>query len=136
MNLSFFSFLDFAWTCKHKSLQVYEQGIVKEVEVGQIYTGKIVKILDFGAIAEIGPKKSGMIHISQIADHHVDKIEDELSMGQEVTVRVREIDSMRRINLTMKLDDRNNSSRPERRPRRDNQKPRGGSDRRDFQKRR
>lgn len=84
------------------------QGIVKEVTPGEIYTGKVVKIMDFGAIVEILPKKSGMVHISQITDHHVNKVEDELSIGQEVTVKVKEIDNMGRINLTMRLHDENN----------------------------
>ena len=80
------------------------EDIVKEVKAGEIYEGEVVKLMDFGAFVQFLPGKSGMVHISQITDHHVNKIEDELKMGQKVKVKVREIDDRGRINLTMKLE--------------------------------
>ena len=85
------------------------RGIVEEIEPGSIYEGEVVKLFDFGAIVEILPGKSGMVHISQIADHRVEDINSELEIGQKVKVKVVNIDDMGRTNLTMQLDKPNNS---------------------------
>lgn len=78
------------------------KNIVKEVEPGEIYTGEVVNILDFGAFVRILPGKEGLVHISQLAPWHVNKVEDIVSEGDAVKVKVREIDEKGRINLTMK----------------------------------
>ena len=76
------------------------EGLVKEAEVGQIYTGKVVRIMDFGAFVEILPGKDGLVHISQLADYRVERVEDEVSVGDEITVMVTELDRLGRINLS------------------------------------
>lgn len=76
--------------------------LTKEPEVGEIYAGKITKILDFGAFAEFLPGKEGLIHISQLADQHVNKVEDEVNVGDEVKVQLIGIDEMGRYNLSRK----------------------------------
>ena len=77
--------------------------LVAEPEVGKVYDGKVVKIMPFGAFVEFMPGKDGMVHVSQIADHRVENVEDELSVGQEVKVQLTEVDSQGRNNLTMKI---------------------------------
>ena len=76
--------------------------IVREPEVGAVYTGKVIRIMDFGAFIEFLPGKEGLCHISQIENRRVNKVSDVLSVGDEVTVRITEIDSKGRINLSMK----------------------------------
>lgn len=78
------------------------QDIVKEVEVGEIYTGKIVKIMPFGAFVELLPGKDGLVHISQLTIERLEKVEDQFKVGDEVRVIVKEIDKMGRINLSRK----------------------------------
>jgi len=70
-----------------KAIEIIER-LTKEVEVGDIYTGKVTRILDFGAFVEILPGKEGMVHISELANYRVDKIEDEVKVGDEITVVV------------------------------------------------
>ncbi|QET99710.1 polyribonucleotide nucleotidyltransferase [Providencia stuartii] len=76
--------------------------ITAEVEVGRVYQGKVTRIVDFGAFVAIGGGKEGLVHISQIADKRVEKVTDYLQMGQEVPVKVLEIDRQGRIRLSMK----------------------------------
>lgn len=76
--------------------------VVKDVEVGDIYTGKVVRITSFGAFIEILNGKEGLLHISNIAHERVEKVEDVLSIGDEVLVKVIEIDNQGRINLSRK----------------------------------
>jgi len=76
--------------------------LTKEVQVGEVYTGKVVRIMNFGAFVEILPGKDGMVHVSQIANERVENVEDVLHIGDEVKVKVVEIDSMGRVNLSMK----------------------------------
>ena len=76
------------------------EGLVKDVEVGEIYTGKVTRIMDFGAFVEILPGKEGLVHISQLADYHVDRVEDEVHSGDEIKVMVTEIDRLGRVNLS------------------------------------
>ncbi|MEG2983291.1 MAG: polyribonucleotide nucleotidyltransferase [Peptostreptococcaceae bacterium] len=76
--------------------------IVVEAEVGQTYTGKVTRIMNFGAFVEILPGKEGLLHISHIAHERVNKVEDVLNVGDEVTVKVSEIDEKGRVNLSRK----------------------------------
>ncbi|MEE9198730.1 MAG: polyribonucleotide nucleotidyltransferase, partial [Dehalococcoidia bacterium] len=76
------------------------EGLTKDVEVGTIYTGKVTRIMNFGAFVEILPGKDGMVHISELADRRIDRVEDEVKVGDEITVMVVEIDRMGRINLS------------------------------------
>ncbi|MCK5870518.1 MAG: polyribonucleotide nucleotidyltransferase [Methyloprofundus sp.] len=76
--------------------------ITAEVEVGKIYEGKVVRLIDFGAFVTILPGKDGLVHISQITNEHVDKVSDKLSEGDIVKVKVLEIDRQGRVRLSMK----------------------------------
>lgn len=76
--------------------------ITAEIEVGRIYNGSVTRIVDFGAFVAIGGGKEGLVHISQIADKRVDKVTDHLQMGQEVPVKVIEVDRQGRIRLSIK----------------------------------
>ncbi len=76
--------------------------ITADVEVGQIYEGKVARIMDFGAFVTLLPGRDGMVHISQIADERVEKVADRMSVGDTVKVKVMEIDRQGRIRLTMK----------------------------------
>lgn len=76
--------------------------LVADVELGKIYTGKVTRIVDFGAFVSIIGGKEGLVHVSQIADHRVEKVSDYLKVGQEVNVKVLEIDRQGRIRLSMK----------------------------------
>lgn len=78
------------------------EDIVAEVEVGAIYEGTVVKLMDFGAFVRVLGNTDGLVHISQIADHRVEKVSDELSEGQKVKVKVLEIDRSGKIRLSMK----------------------------------
>ena len=76
--------------------------IAKIIEVGGIYNGKVTRIMPFGAFVDIGGGNEGLLHISKISSKRVEKVEDILSVGDEVTVKVSEIDNQGRINLNMK----------------------------------
>jgi len=76
--------------------------ITADVEAGQIYEGKVVRIMDFGAFVAILPGRDGMVHISQICDERVQSVSDKLAVGDVVKVRVMEIDKQGRIRLSMK----------------------------------
>jgi len=78
------------------------EDIVKEVEVGEIYDGKIVKIMPFGAFVQLLPGKDGLVHISQLTAERLEKVEDKFNVGDEIKVIVKEIDKMGRINLSRK----------------------------------
>ena len=78
------------------------EGIVKEIEVGEVYLGKVVRIMPFGAFVELLPGKDGMVHISKLENHRVEKVEDVVSVGDEIVVMVAEIDQQGRINLSRK----------------------------------
>ena len=75
------------------------EGIAKDIEVGDVYLGKVVRIMNFGAFIELTPGKDGMLHISKMADHRVEKVEDVMNIGDEIEVKVSEIDSQGRVNL-------------------------------------
>ncbi|ELR66162.1 Polyribonucleotide nucleotidyltransferase [Photobacterium marinum] len=76
--------------------------ITADVEVGRIYTGKVMRIVDFGAFVSVIGAKEGLVHISQISQERIEKVADHLEMGQEVKVKVLEIDRQGRIRLSMK----------------------------------
>ena len=78
------------------------EGIVKEIEVGEVYLGKVVRIMPFGAFVELLPGKDGMVHISKLARERVEKVEDVVNIGDDILVKVIEIDDKGRINLTRK----------------------------------
>ena len=71
----------------HRAIEIIE-ALTKDVEVGAIYTGKVTRLLAFGAFVEILPGKEGMVHISELANYRVEKIEDEVKVGDEITVKV------------------------------------------------
>jgi polyribonucleotide nucleotidyltransferase len=74
-------------------------GIVKDPEVGDVYNGKVVKIVQFGAFIELSPGKEGLIHISKLSEKRVNSVEDIINVGDKVEVKVKEIDNQNRINL-------------------------------------
>ena len=76
--------------------------LTKDVEVGEIYEGTVTRLMNFGAFIEILPGKEGLLHISKMAKHRVEKVEDEMNVGDKVRVKVTEIDSQNRINLSRK----------------------------------
>lgn len=85
-----------------KKAVAWIQNIVKEVEPGEVYEGKVVRLMDFGAFVEILPGKDGLVHISQLANYRVNKVEDVVKIGDTLKVQVSEIDEQGRINLTHK----------------------------------
>ena len=85
----------------YKAIEMIE-GITAEAEPGKIYTGKVTRLMNFGAFVEILPGKEGLVHISQLSTEHVDKVEDVVSVGDEIVVKVTEIDNKGRINLSRK----------------------------------
>jgi len=84
-----------------KAIKIIEN-LTKEVEQGEIYTGKVTRLFNFGAMVEILPGKEGLIHISELADYHVPQVEDVVKVGDEVMVKVIGIDNSGRINLSRK----------------------------------
>lgn len=84
-----------------KALKIIE-GLTKDVTEGEIYLGKVVRIMNFGAFVEILPGKEGLVHISKLDKKRVEKVEDIVSVGDEVLVKVTEIDKQGRINLSRK----------------------------------
>ncbi len=86
------------------------KSIVTDLEPGMIMTGKVVRIMNFGAFVELAPNKDGMVHISKLSDKRVGKVEDVVNIGDEVTVKVIEIDKMGRVNLSMRPQDLNPKS--------------------------
>ncbi|MBL7326184.1 S1 RNA-binding domain-containing protein, partial [Escherichia coli] len=74
-------------------------GIVEEAEVGKIYTGKVVNLVDFGAFVNFMGGKDGLVHVSEIKNERVEKVSDALSEGQEVKVKVLEIDPRGKVRL-------------------------------------
>lgn len=85
-----------------KTVMARIEDITAEVEAGAVYTGKVTRLADFGAFVAIVGNKEGLVHISQIAEERVEKVSDYLQVGQEVQVKVVEIDRQGRIRLTMR----------------------------------
>lgn len=86
----------------HKAMSIIED-IVREVEVGGIYKGKVTRLMNFGAFVEVLPGKEGLVHISQLANARVEKVEDVVKIGDELEVKVVEIDRQGRVNLSHKV---------------------------------
>ncbi len=106
------------------------EGIVEEAEVGKIYNGKVVNIVDFGAFVNFMGGKDGLVHVSEMKNERVEKPSDVVSEGQEVKVKVLEIDQRGKVRLSMRVVDQETGEELEdTRPPREN-KPRGGGDRR------
>ena len=104
------------------------KGIVEEAEVGKVYDGKVVNLVDFGAFVNFMGGKDGLVHVSEIKNERVEKVSDELSEGQAVKVKVLEIDQRGKVRLSMRVVDQETGeeledTRPAREPRGD--KPRG-----------
>ncbi len=78
------------------------ESLVREVAVGEVFLGKVVRIMTFGAFVQLLPGKDGLVHISKLDRHRVNKVEDVVNIGDEILVRVEEIDDKGRINLTRK----------------------------------
>ena len=76
------------------------ENLTKEAKIGDIYTGKVVRIMGFGAFIQILPGQDGMVHISELSDHRVESVEDEIEMGQELTVQVIDVDPQGKISLS------------------------------------
>lgn len=105
-----------------RAIEIIE-GLTKEIEIGAIFTGKVSRILNFGAMIEILPGKEGLVHVSELADYRVAKVEDVVKVGDEVTVKVIDVDHMGRINLSRKAM----FEKPgEERPREPRRPPQGG----------
>ena len=103
------------------------KGIVAEPEVGTIYTGKVASIVDFGAFVTFMPGKDGLVHVSEIKNERVENVRDVLSEGQEVKVKLLEVDQRGKVRLSMRLVDQETGEElPDTRPPRE---PREGGDR-------
>jgi polyribonucleotide nucleotidyltransferase len=76
------------------------RGLTDEVEVGRIYRGKVVRIMPFGAFVEVLPNQDGLVHISQLTDHRVERVEEVVNVGDQIMVKATEIDSQGRLNLS------------------------------------
>ena len=104
-----------------RAIEIIE-GLTKEIEAGAIYTGKVSRILNFGAMVEILPGKEGLVHISELAENRVAKVEDVVKVGDEITVKVIDVDHMGRVNLSRKAmfekpgEERPRAPRPDSRP--------------------
>ena len=82
-----------------KAISIIES-LTKDVEIGTTYTGKVTRLMPFGAFVEVLPGKDGMVHISELADYRVDKVEDVVKVGDELTVKVIDIDNMGKVRLS------------------------------------
>src|SRR4051794_35286201 len=112
------------------------RSIVAEPEVGQIYTGKVASVVDFGAFVTYMPGKDGLVHVSEIKNERVENVRDVLAEGQEVKVKLLEVDQRGKVRLSMRLVDQETGeelpdTRPPREPRGDREGGGGGRDRGD-----
>lgn len=85
---------------KAKKARSIIQGMTRKLNAGDVFVGQVTRIIPIGAFVEFLPGKEGMIHISQLADYRVGKVEDEVALGDEVIIKIREIDNRGRVNLT------------------------------------
>jgi polyribonucleotide nucleotidyltransferase len=76
------------------------KGLTDEIEVGKIYRGKVVRIMPFGAFVEVLPNQDGLVHISKLTDHRVERVEEVANVGDEIMVKATEVDSQGRLNLS------------------------------------
>ena len=110
-----------------KAIQMIRD-LTREVEIGEIYTGKVVRTTDFGAFVELLPGKDGMVHISELANYRVPSVEDEVNVGDDITVMVIEVDSTGRVRLSRRalLSDGDSDEDPLEAARRRQRAGRGG----------
>lgn len=87
------------WTAAVVAVQIIET-IAKDPEVGAFYKGRVTRLMNFGAFVEIAPGKEGLVHISKLDTKRVERVEDVVPVGDEIIVKVTEIDSQGRINLS------------------------------------
>lgn len=78
------------------------EALTKDPEPGSVYLGKVTRLMNFGAFVEILPGKEGLVHISQLAEERVNRVEDVVNVGDEIMVKITEIDKLGRINLSHK----------------------------------
>ncbi|SFR81230.1 polyribonucleotide nucleotidyltransferase [Sphingomonas jatrophae] len=111
---------------KIEAAKAWIQGIVAEAEVGKIYNGKVVNLVDFGAFVNFMGGKDGLVHVSEIRNERVEKVADVLKEGQEVKVKVLEIDPRGKVRLSMRVVDQETGAELEdNRPAREPREPRG-----------
>jgi len=115
---------------KIEAARKWIQGITQEAEVGKVYDGKVVNLVDFGAFVNFMGGKDGLVHVSEIKNERVAKVSDVLSEGQEVKVKVLEIDQRGKVRLSMRVVDQETGAeledtRPAREPREGGDRPRG-----------
>jgi polyribonucleotide nucleotidyltransferase len=89
------------------------EGLTAEVEIGRIYEGTVLKILDFGAIVQVLPGRDGLLHVSQIANERVNQVSDYLKEGQQIRVKAIEADDKGRLRLSMKAAAADDAARAE-----------------------
>jgi polyribonucleotide nucleotidyltransferase len=82
-----------------RAIQMIE-GLTKQAEVGEIYLGKVVRIMPYGAFVQILPGKDGLVHVSELSDHRVERVEDEVNLGDEINVMVTDVDPSGKISLS------------------------------------
>jgi polyribonucleotide nucleotidyltransferase len=85
-----------------KKAEEWVRNIVREVKAGEVFQGQVKRIMNFGAFVEILPNQEGLVHISELSDKRVERVEDVVNVGDMVSVKVKEIDNQGRVNLTMK----------------------------------
>jgi polyribonucleotide nucleotidyltransferase len=105
------------------------KSMVEDAEVGKIYEGEVTRIMNFGAFVEILPGKEGLVHISELSDERVGRVEDVVKIGDRIKVKCTEIDDMGRVNLSKRMADNPNAERRAE-PRRESRPRHGGPDRR------
>lgn len=108
-----------------KAVSIIE-GLTKEAKIGEIYTGKVVRILDFGAFVQILPGKDGMVHISELSNERVPTVEDVVQLGDEITVMVKDVDPNGRIALSRRALLKDSESPGQRDVRRGDSRPNSG----------
>ena len=96
----------------NRALEIVKD-ITREIEVGGIYEGTVVRIMPFGAFVDVGAGKEGLLHISKISKKRIEKVEDVLKIGDKIKVKVYEIDDQGRINLTKKALEETDESEKE-----------------------
>lgn len=94
-----------------KAIDIIES-LTKDIEIGTVYTGRVTRIMDFGAFVEILPGKEGLVHISELADYRVPKVEDVVKFGDEITVKVIDIDDMGKVRLSRRAAFEQSSEQP------------------------
>src|SRR3989338_3894244 len=88
-------------TASKKAIDIIKK-LTEDVEVGKSYLGKVKRIMNFGAFLEVLPGKEGLVHVSELSNKYVSKVEDEVRIGDEILVKVIEIDAQGRVNLSRK----------------------------------